>query len=96
MLAVDVPTFGIYDRVPQFWRLRVSREFDKPEYFIGQTVLHRIKVRQGEILHPVKVIGLRWTGFDWIYSVQLPEDHPQFKDEDHGWDEVEGYEVEPM
>lgn len=96
MLAVDVPTLGIYDRVPQFWRLRVSRVFDKPEYYIGQTVLHRIKVRQGEILHPVEVIGLKWTDIDWEYAVKLPKDHPQFELEDHEWDQLNHWLIEPM
>lgn len=88
MLAVDVPTLGIYDRAPQFWRLRISKTFDKPEYYIGQTVLHRIRVRQGEILHPVTVVGIRWSGADWAYAVEFPEDHPQFEPEDHAWDEL--------
>jgi hypothetical protein len=96
MLAVDVPTLGICDRAPQFWRLRITREFDKPEYFIGQTVLHRIKVRQGEILHPITVIGLYWTGVDWIYLIQLPENHPQFKLEDNEWGEAQHWQLEPM
>ncbi|MHC5915547.1 MAG: hypothetical protein ACYTXE_32160 [Nostoc sp.] len=89
MLAVDVPTLGICDRAPQFWRLRITKEFDKPEYFIGQTVLHKMKVRQGEILHPVTVIGIRWSGSDWAYAVEFPEDHPQFEPEDHAWDELD-------
>lgn len=96
MLAVDVPTLGIYDHAPQFWRLRITKEFDKPEYFIGQTVLHKMKVRQGEILHPVTVIGVRWAGFGWMYAVEFPEDHPQFELENHGWDELEGYLLETM
>jgi len=96
MLAVDVPTLGIYDRAPQFWRLRITKEFDKPEYFIGQTVLHRIKVRQGEILHPVEVIGIFWTGMDWQYGVSLPEEHPWFEVDDREVEWVDDHEVEPM
>lgn len=96
MLAVDVPTLGIYDRAPQFWRLRVSKEFDKPEYFIGQTVLHKTKVKQGEILYPVRVVGLSWTGMDWQYSVALPEDHPWFKVDDNEREWVDDRELEPM
>lgn len=96
MLAVDAPTLGIFSQAPQFWRLRVSKEFDKPEYFIGQTVLHKMKVRQGEILHPVTVIGVRWCGAGWMYAVEFPEDHPQFELEDHAWDELEEYLLETM
>jgi hypothetical protein len=96
MLAVDVPTLGICDRAPQFWRLRITKEFDKPEYFIGQTVLHRIKVRQGEILHPVEVIGIFWTGIDWQYGVSLPEEHPWFEVDDREVEWVDDHEVEPM
>ncbi|MHC5756124.1 MAG: hypothetical protein ACYTXF_37010 [Nostoc sp.] len=96
MLAVDVPTLGIYDRAPQFWRLRITKEFDKPEYFIGQTVLHKTKVKQGEILYPVMVLGLCWTGMDWQYDVSLPEDHPWFKPDDNEREWVDDRELEPM
>jgi len=96
MLAIDVPTLGICDRAPQFWRLRITKEFDKPEYFIGQTVLHKMKVSQGEILHPVKVVGLRWSGVEWVYSVEFPKDHPQFELEDHEWDELEDSQLETI
>ncbi|WP_375449144.1 hypothetical protein [uncultured Nostoc sp.] len=96
MLAVDVPTLGIYDRAPQFWRLRITREFDKPEYFLGQTVLHKIKVRQGEILHPVTVLGLRWSGVDWNYFVELPENHPWFEVENREFEWLDHWQVEPM
>ena len=96
MIASDAPTLGIFRQASKFWRLRITKKFDKPEYYIGQTVLHKIKVRQGEILHPVTVIGLYWTNIDWMYFIQLPEDHPQFKTEDHEWDEVEDHQLEPM
>lgn len=96
MLALDVPNLGVFQQASKFWRLQVSKEFSKPEYFLGQTVLHKIQVRQGEILHPVTVIGVRWDGFGWMYAVELPEDHPQFEPEDHGWDELERWQLEPM
>lgn len=96
MLAVDVPTLGICDRAPQFWRLRISKEFDKPEYYIGQTVLHRIKVRQGDILYPVKVVGLSWTGMDWQYAVTLPKVHPWFEVDDNEREWVDDQELEAM
>lgn len=96
MLAVDAPTLGNFRQAPQFWRLRIAKEFDKPEYFIGQTVLHRIKVRQGEILYPVDVIGIFWTGMDWQYAVSLPEEHPWFEVDDREVEWVDDHELEPM
>jgi hypothetical protein len=96
MLALDAPVLGISGQASQFWRLRISKNYDKPEYYIGQTVMHKMKVRQGEILHPVTVIGVRWNGIDWSYAVLLPEDHPQFDPEDHGWDELDHWLIEPL
>jgi hypothetical protein len=96
MLAVDAPTLGIFSQAPQFWRLRITKEFDKPEYFIGQTVLHKMKVRQGEILHPVTVVGLHWTGIDWEYAVEFPEDHPLFELEENEWADLAHWQLEPM
>jgi hypothetical protein len=96
MLAVDVPTLGNFRQASQFWRLRVTKEFDKPEFFIGQTVLHKLRVRQGEILHPVTVIGLWWNGCNWMYFVEFPEDHPKFKHEDNEFGEVQEDEIETM
>jgi hypothetical protein len=98
MLAVDAPNLGNCRNANalNFWHLPIIKTYDKPEYYIGQTVLHKIKVRQGEILHPVTVIGLKWSGVDWVYAVELPEDHPQFEPENHQWDEYEGWLLEPM
>jgi hypothetical protein len=79
-----------------FWLLRVSKDFDQPEYFIGQTVWHRMKHPAGEILHPVEVIGLWWNGLDWNYIVSLPEDHPQFVPENNQVIEVEDWQIEEM
>ena len=96
MLAVDAPPLGNFRQAPQFWRLRITKEFDKPEYYIGQTVLHRIRVRQGEILHPVTVLGLRWTGIDWEYFVELPENHPWFEAEDREVEWLNHWLIEPL
>ncbi|MEH2262413.1 hypothetical protein [Nostoc sp.] len=96
MLAVDGPTLGNFRQTPKFWRLRVSKEFSKPEYYIGQTVLHKTRVRQGEILCPVTVLGLSWTGMDWQYRVSLPEDHPWFEVDDRESEWVDDRELEPM
>jgi hypothetical protein len=98
MLAVDAPVLGLCCNANalRFWHLRVSRVFDKPGYYIGQTVLHKMKVRQGEILHPVEVIGIFWTGIDWQYAVSLPEDHPYFEVDEREDEWLDDYEVEPM
>ena len=96
MLAVDGPILGNFRQASQFWRLRVSKEFSKPEYYIGQTVLHKTKVKQGEILYPVTVLGLSWTGLDWQYRVSLPEDHPWFEVDDNESEWVDDHELEPM
>jgi hypothetical protein len=97
MLASDAPILTLASKVPRFWHLRIDREdFSKPEYYIGQTVFHKMKVKHGEILHPVTVIGLWWSGWDWTYCIQLPEDHPEFVYEDHEWHEVEAHQLEPM
>ena len=79
-----------------FWQLPVTKEFDQPEYYIGQTVFHLMKVEQGEILHPVTVHGVAWTGVDWEYLVELPPSHPRFKKEDREWDWLGDYELEAM
>lgn len=98
MLASDAPTLGKCGNgsALRYWHLRISKIYDKPGYYIGQTVLHKMKVRQGEILHPVEVIGLRWTGIDWEYAVELPENHPQFELENHEWAELAEWQIEPM
>ena len=96
MLALDAPPLGISGEASKFWRLRITKEFDKPEYYIGQTVLHKMRVRQGEILHPVTVVGLKWTGIDWEYAVELPENHPQFEPENHTWAELNHWLLEQM
>ena len=70
--------------------------FYHPEYFIGQTILHRMKVTGGEILHPVKVIGLWWTGVDWEYEVLLPPDHPEWVEEDNQVKHLELYYIEKI
>lgn len=76
MLA-DQPFWGLdCDGAPRFWYLRVSRIFDQPKYFIGQTVFHVMKVERGEILHPVTIIGIGWSRTKWEYEVELPSDHP--------------------
>lgn len=96
MLASDALVLRFCCNAFDFWHLRITKAFDQPEFYIGETVLHRINVSQGEILHPVKVIGLYWCGIGWIYCVQFPKNHPQFKPEDNEWGEFEEHQLEPM
>lgn len=70
--------------------------FYHPEYFIGQTVLHRMKRNSGEILHPVIVYGLYWTGVDWEYEVLLPYDHPEWVEEDNECERLALFQTEPI
>lgn len=82
-----------------FWYLPISKsEFDNcPDYYPGQTVFHKIKVTGGEVLHPVMVVGVRWDGCGWEYSVDLPPDHPMFQFENCEWlDDVEPWQLEEM
>lgn len=98
MLASNASSLSICSNANalQFWHLRISKVFKKPEYYIGQTVLHKMRVQQGEILHPVTVIGMYWNGFSWCYAVELPEDHPEFEIENHQWDFMDYFQLEPM
>ena len=66
-----------------FWHLPINKDFSQPEYYIGQTVLHCMKVPLGEILHPVDIVGISWNGERWDYEVWLPSNHPQFEEQDH-------------
>lgn len=82
-----------------FWHLPISKtEFDRqPEYHLGQTVFHKIQRTGGEILHPAKIVGLYWDGIDWVYSIDLPPEHPQFQVEDCEWlSEVSHWQLEAM
>jgi len=83
MISLDTPLSGLDGLCLQdFWELPVSKDFDQPQYYLGQTVLHCMKVPQGEILHPVEIVGISWTGDGWDYEVWLPSNHPKFEKED--------------
>lgn len=79
-----------------FWYLPIPKKFTKPKYNLGQRVFHRITQREGEILHPVEVTALSWTGADWEYGVDFPKDHPQFKSGDIEGDYVCEWQLEAM
>lgn len=70
--------------------------FYHPEYCIGQTVLHKMRASGGEILHPVIVHGVWWTGIDWEYNVLLPADHPEWVEEDNESRQLAEWLIEPI
>jgi hypothetical protein len=86
MLPLNTPFWGLPCGVPRFWRLRIARDFSKPKYYIGQTVLHRAVVVNREVFAHVDVLGISWTGHDWQYLVNFPSNHPWWRpDEDMQW-----------
>lgn len=78
------------------YSLQIIGEFSQPEYYIGQLVLHRIKRPNGEILHPVQILGVFWTGLDWQYAVSYPPDHPHFQIDDGEFDWIDDWQLELM
>lgn len=82
MLAPSTPLWGLPCGIPRFWRLRVAKDFPKPEYYIGQTVLHRTKLRDREIFTHVDVLGVAWSGCGWQYLVEFPSKHPYLDEPD--------------
>lgn len=78
------------------WYLPVTKDFHKPEYYIGQVVWHVMKIPQGEILHPVTITGIYWTGIDWEYNAELPTNHPQFDDENYASEWLATWQLESM
>ena len=98
MLAVDAPNLGLCCNATalSFWHLRIIKNYPLPKYYIGELVLHCIAHPKGEILHPVTVVGLFWTGSYWTYMIEFPLDHPHFKREESELDEVEEYLLEPI
>lgn len=85
MLPLNTPFWGLPCGVPRFWRLRIAKDFKKPKYYIGQTVLHRTEIRGKEITSHVDVLGIFWTTHDWQYLVNLPENHPLSEDGEEQW-----------
>ncbi len=79
-----------------FFSMPIATDFSKPEYYIGQYVLHKVKVPTGEILYPVRIIGVFWTGENWEYSIELPCYHRFYVYEDKEIDWTEEYFLESM
>ena len=46
MLPLNTPFWGLPCGTPRYWRLRVEKDFVKPKYYIGQTVVHQFKIFQ--------------------------------------------------
>lgn len=83
MLSPSTRFWGLPCGIPRFWRLRVAKDFSKPEYYIGQTVMHCCQLQDKQFCVYVDVMGISWTGMDWQYLVELPESHPYFKPDDY-------------
>jgi hypothetical protein len=83
MLQPSTRFWGLPCGVPRFWRLRVAKDFIKPEYYLGQTVMHCCQLKEKQVFVYVDVLGISWTGMDWQYMVDLPTRHPWFKPDDH-------------
>ena len=98
MLQPNAPNFGVAFGVNalKYWHLPITKNYSLPKYYIGELVLHRIDHPNGEILHPVTVIGMFYIGDEWIYMIELPTNHPDFKPEDSELDEVEEHQLESI
>lgn len=95
MLSLTPSTrfWGLPCGIPRFWRLRVAKDFPKPEYYIGQTVMHCCQLRDKQFRVYVDVLGIASTGIGWQYMVNLPESHPWFKPDDHEYEWVDSKEL---
>ncbi len=86
MLALNTSFRGLSCGVLRFWRLRVAKDFTKPEYYIGQTVVWNLRFRDKEFSYFVDIVGIAWTNIDWQYLVSLAEDNPfPFEDQNSQW-----------
>jgi hypothetical protein len=54
----------------EFWNLPIDRLYfpEKPKFYLGQQVLVKQQVKQGEILVPARVVGI-CSSDPWIYDV---------------------------
>jgi hypothetical protein len=93
MISLDMPFWGLPCGIVRFWRLRVARDFSKPKYYIGQLVVHVVKIHDTEYRIHVDVLGLAWTGMDWQYMIEMPEYHPFFRPNESDWHWVDDKEL---
>lgn len=97
MLASDTPVLGCCSpNALKYWYLPIIKNYPLPRYYIGQLVLHCIPRPNGQILHPVTVIGMFWSGSYWIYTIEFPPNHPEFIHETSEIEEVEEHQLEPI
>lgn len=93
MLQPSTRFWGLPCGIPRFWRLWVAKDFTKPEYYIGQTVMHCCQLQNKQFCVYVDVLGIAWTGMDWQYLIDLPKSHPLFKADDCESDWVDSKEL---
>jgi hypothetical protein len=93
MLQPSTRFWGLPCGIPRFWRLRVAKDFPKPEYHIGQTVMHCCVLQDKQVCVYVDVLGISWTGMDWQYLIDLPTSHPYFKPDDYETEWVDSKEL---
>jgi hypothetical protein len=95
MLSLTPSTrfWGLPCGIPRFWRLRVAKDFPKPEYYIGQTVMYCCQLRDKQFCVYVDVLGIASTGTGWQYMVNLPESHPWFEVDDREIEWVDSKEL---
>lgn len=96
MLPVESPFKVNEPTCLYFWQLPVTKRYNLPKYYIGQVVLHIIKQENGEILHPVEIIGIVWTEEEWEYAVNLPKEHPEYQEEEDEVTWVNDWNLEAM
>jgi hypothetical protein len=93
MLQLSTRFWGLPCGIPRFWRLRVAKDFTKPEYYFGQTVMHCCQLIDKQVFVYVDVLGIAYTGIDWQYMVNLPTAHPWFKPGDRETEWVDSKEL---
>lgn len=93
MISPSTPFWGLPCGIARYWRLRVAKDFSRPKYYIGQTVIHEVNRVNAKGRFFVDVLGLVWNGKEWQYCVCIPDDHPDFKINDSDWDWVEDKEL---
>lgn len=93
MLQPSTRFWGLPCGIPRFWRLRVAKDFSKPEYYIGQTVMHCCELQDRRVCVYVDVLGISWTEMDWQYMVKLPASHPWFELDERQYEWVDSKEL---
>ena len=79
-----------------FWKIPICKKFPLPIYYVGQIVLQRIKQPNGEILHPVEIVGFWYTDNEWYYIYKLTPGHPSYKEGVSSFEESYDFELEAI